>query len=181
SVLVPTLVSRPGHVPAGVVNDDLLSHYDVFPTLLTYTGLPVPDAGQLPGRSFAGLLRGEGEPTPAGRDFVVAGGPHAGSPGRPVHDEYGPVRRVRTREWKSVHRHPYGPHELYDLTADPEERTNLVDDPARRAVREELKAELDAWFVRYADPARDGVREGVTGSGQLDLAGPAGRGVRAFA
>jgi arylsulfatase A-like enzyme len=179
SVLVPALVSRPGHVPAGVVSDALLSHYDVFPTLLEYAGLPVPDADRLPGRSFAALLRGDGGGAPAGRDYVVAGA--AATPGGGVHGEYGPVRMVRTRRWKYVHRFPYGPHELYDLENDPEEQADLIADPAHRAVREELKAELDGWFVRYADPARDGVREGVTGKGQLDLAGPAGRGVQAFA
>jgi hypothetical protein len=43
-----------------------------------------------------------------------------------------------------------------------------------------LKAQLDAWFVRYADPARDGAREPVTGKGQVGLAGPAGKGERTF-
>ncbi len=38
-----------------------------------------------------------------------------------VFDEYGLVRMIRTREWKYVHRYPYGPHELYDLTRDPDE------------------------------------------------------------
>ena len=44
----------------------------------------------------------------------------------------------------------------------------------------ELKATLDKWFARYADPARDGSREGVTGFGQVDLAGPAGGGRSAW-
>ena len=39
-----------------------------------------------------------------------------------------------------------------------------------------MKAQLDAFFVRYVDPALDGVREAVVGKGQLNLAGPAGRG-----
>jgi arylsulfatase A-like enzyme len=88
---------------------------------------------------------------------------------------------VRTREWKYVYRYPYGPHELYDLRTDPGERTNLADDPARQHTRSELKGELDAWFVRYADPARDGAREPVTGKGQLDRAGVPGHGANAFA
>jgi choline-sulfatase len=187
SVTVPTLVSRPGHVPSGVVSDALLSHLDVFPTLLDYCGLDVPDAQALPGRSFVPLLRGRAT---GGDDYVVAatdvtdgardasdGGVRAG---RRIHDEYGPVRMCRTRDWKYVHRYPYGPHELYDLTNDPDERANLIDDASGAAARRELKAELDGWFLRYVDLARDGVREPVTGKGQLDLAGPAGRGARAF-
>ena len=39
SVKVPALISRPGHVPEGAVNDDLLSHYDIMPTLLDYLGI----------------------------------------------------------------------------------------------------------------------------------------------
>ncbi|HEV2126547.1 MAG TPA: sulfatase-like hydrolase/transferase, partial [Chloroflexota bacterium] len=175
SVTVPTLVSLPGRVPSGLVSEALLSHYDVFPTLLDYAGLPIPDAESLPGRSFAPLLRGEAA---SGQEYVVAGTAPDGP--RPIHDEYGPVRMVRTREWKYVHRYPYGPHELYDLMNDPDERVNLVDDPARQPVRRELKAELDGWFVRYSDPARDGAREPVTGKGQLGLAGPAGEGAIAF-
>lgn len=116
------------------------------------------------------LLRGQDGR--GGQDYVVA---------QHVYDEYGPVRMVRTREWKYVHRYAYGPHELYDLRNDPQEHTNRADDPDQGAVRRELKAELDGWFVRYADPQRDGTREAVYGKGQLDLAGPAGRGAQAYA
>jgi choline-sulfatase len=99
-------------------------------------------------------MRAGGDGGLAGRDFVVAGDHRPGPPGGQVHGEYGPVRMVRAREWKYVHRYPYGPHELYDLGDDPEERADLIDDPGRRAIREELKAELDAWFVRPPRPAR---------------------------
>ena len=42
-----------------------------------------------------------------------------------VYDEYGPVRMIRTKEWKYVHRYPYGKNELYDLKEDPQEENNL--------------------------------------------------------
>ncbi len=47
SVKVPMLISRPGSVPQGVVYTNLLSHYDLYPTLLDYTGLPNPQKDQL--------------------------------------------------------------------------------------------------------------------------------------
>jgi arylsulfatase A-like enzyme len=166
SVKVPVIIAQPGRVPQGVVNTDLLSHYDVLPTLLDYVGLSNPQAENLPGVSFAGLLRGE---SLTGRDSVV------------VFDEYGPVRMIRDRAWKYIHRYPYGPHELYDLVNDPDEQNNLIADPAHASRIAEMKARLDAWFVRYADPARDGAREPVTGKGQLGWAGPAGRGAKVFA
>ena len=165
SVKVPTLITRPGHVPEGVVCDDLLSHYDIKPTLLDYLGLPNHEAERLPGQSFASLLKGD---EIAERENVV------------VYDEYGPVRMVRTRDCKYVHRYPYGPHELYDLVTDPDEERNLVKESQHKARVEELKAQLDAWFVRYVDPDLDGTKEPVTGKGQLDLVGSAGHGRRAF-
>jgi len=165
SVKVPALVSRPGRVPQGAVCDEMLSHYDVMPTLLEYVGMSSGEADRLPGVSFAPLLRGE---PLEGRDSVV------------VYDEYGPVRMIRTRRWKYVHRYPYGPHELYDLAGDPDEATNLYGRDEHEAQVEQLKAGLEDWFARYVDPMRDGVREPVTGAGQLGLAGPAARGEASF-
>ena len=169
SVKVPLIVSMPGTVPRGRVSDAMLSQYDWFPTILDVLGIQAPGMDALPGRSFASALGGGKD---AGHGAVV------------IYDEYGPVRMARTRDWKYVHRYPYGPHELYDLARDPGERTNLFDrlpqrpDAAARLL--ELKAILDTWFTRYADPARDGSREGVTGLGQIDLAGPSGGGRNAW-
>ena len=109
SVKVPCLFAQPGRI-APAVRDDLLSGYDVFPTLLDYLGIVDATGRRRPGRSFRGLL--EHGIALRDRDIVV-------------YDEYGPVRMVRTREWKYVHRDPDGPHELYDLRRDPGERVNL--------------------------------------------------------
>jgi arylsulfatase A-like enzyme len=87
---------------------------------------------------------------------------------------------IRSREWKYIHRYPYGPHELYHLTVDPDERINLINEPSCQSVVKEMKAGLEAWFVRYVDPDLDGTHEPVTGRGQLFLAGPAGAGAKAF-
>jgi len=131
-----------------------------------HLGFPDPEAERLPGRSFAAVLEGrEG----AGRDDVV------------VFDEYGPTRMIRERGWKYIHRYPYGPHELYCLAEDPGEERNLVDDPQCRDELTRLRGKLDAWFFRYADPALDGVRQPVSGHGQIDVAGPDNDGREAFA
>jgi arylsulfatase A-like enzyme len=154
SVKVPCVIAQPGRIPAGRVSDDLLSGYDVFPTLVDYLGIPYQPTRPQPGRSFRALL--EGRPQ-AVRDDVV------------VYDEYGPVRMVRTRDWKYVHRYPDGPHELFDLAADPGERHNRIDDQASTATLAELRRRLEGWFRQYVDPARDGVDKGITGCGQLGL------------
>ena len=161
SVKVPGLISRPGHVPQGETCSDLLSHYDWMPTLLDYLGLRNPEGERSPGRSFAKLLRGEKGPV---RENVV------------VFDEYGPVRMIRTREWKYVHRYPYGPHELYDLISDPDEGNDLYGDRRYQAQVIQMRSRLEKWFHRYVDPCLDGSKEAVSGKGQLGLVGPTARG-----
>ncbi len=153
SCRVPALLSRPGHLPRGVVAEGLYSHCDWRPTLLDYLGLDDPEADDLPGRSYAGLLRGERD---EGADAVV------------VYDEYGPARMIRTRGWKYVHR--YGEdqrNELYDLGADPGERENLVGRAEHAGRIEKLRERMQQWFDCYADPELDGSKLPVSGCGQL--------------
>jgi len=151
SIKVPAIFSHPARIPAGKVSDAMLSAYDIFPTLLEYVGLPLPSGGDLPGASFVPLLEsGRAEP----RGHVV------------VYDEYGPVRMIRTREWKYVYRHPDGPHELWNLVDDPDERRNLIGDPGQRRRMADLRERMEAWFARYVDPVRDGLREDGMAHGQ---------------
>ena len=156
AVKVPTLVSRPGHVPQDLVCDKLLSQYDFMPTLLGYLGLEADSDQPLPGRDFSPVLRGE---SMAGDAPVF------------VLDEYGPTRMIRTQRWKYVHRYPDGPNELYDLVNDPLETRNLVDDPTHAGRVSNLRADLEAWYDTYADPRMDGAKNNVTGRGQIGLAG----------
>jgi len=155
SVKVPALFAQPGRI-APAVCDALVSGYDVFPTLLDYLGIDDPKAGERPGRSFRTQLEPPRDAAPADPDREVV-----------VYDEYGPVRMVRTRDWKYVHRFPDGPHELYHLTNDPGERADLIHDPKAATVRDAMRARLDAWFARWVDPATDGAHPYITGCGQL--------------
>ena len=87
---------------------------------------------------------------------------------------------IRTETHKYIHRYPYGPHELYDLSKDPGETTNLINDEAHKELLEELRSRLQKWFYRYVDPEKDGAIEAVTGSGQFGLCGVASEGLQAF-
>lgn len=156
SVKVPFLLSWPGKVKPGTVYHQLYSHYDLFPTLIDLLELPETVRQPLPGHSFASLLRGQEE---SGSGCIV------------IMDEYGPARMIRTQEWKLVLRYPYGPNELYNLAADPEERTNLYEQAEYAEQIVKLRYNLEAWFALYADPAIDALREPVTGNGQLAEAG----------
>ncbi len=82
----------------------------------------------------------------------------------------GPVRMIRSQEWKLVWRYPSGPHELYNVAEDPEERVNLFGRPGQADRVRSLRRELDDWFASYVDPELDGSRLPVTGRGQRDHA-----------
>jgi len=151
SIRVPALFSHPGVLPEGVTRSAMVSAYDMTPTLLDYLGLPVPNPDELPGCSFLPVLEGSAQEA---RDDVV------------VFDEYGGVRMIRTPEWKFVHRHPDGPHELFHVAEDPGERRNLADDPGCREIRNELHERMETWFDRYVVPELDGRRFPVDGRGQ---------------
>ncbi|SDW78517.1 Arylsulfatase A [Arthrobacter sp. cf158] len=97
---------------------------------------------------------GGGRPSAAGGRAVV------------VFDEYGPVRMIRSAEWKYVHRYPHGPHELYGLVADPDERVNLVSEPAHAVRVSGMRAQLQQWFHRHAAPGLEGSWLPVAGAGQ---------------
>jgi choline-sulfatase len=152
SIKVPFVISHPGRIPENSVQQAMVSAYDFMPTLLDYLALPLPEGVDLPGQSVLPMLQGEND---VGRDEVV------------IYDEYGTTRMVRTEEWKYVHRHPDGPHELYDLVNDPDERENLADDPRQTARIGELKTRLQDWFARFAVEGRDGREFSVMGKGQL--------------
>jgi len=49
--------------------------------------------------------------------------------------------------------------------------TNLVSDAGCASTIEEMRARLEGWFARWADPIRDGRDHVVTGAGQGGLMG----------
>lgn len=172
SVKVPAIFNWPGNISADQVRGELLSAYDVAATILDLAGLDPAPFETGPGSSFAPLLR-----SPAGTGEVAGTATRAGS-AVVVYDEYGPVRMIRTRDFKYVHRHPHGPHELYDLARDPGERTNLMDlrpDAEAHPELGGLRSRMAGWFARHGVPEFDGAALPVAGAGQhrpLDAAGP---------
>ena len=164
SVKVPFIARHPGRIPAGTVCDALVSAYDFMPTLLEYAQVPAADAYRRPGVSFAAAL--EGKPFSQREEVVVM-------------DEYGPNRMIRGRRFKYITRYPYGPEELYDLLNDPGETRNLMKEDAWQSLGQTMKRRLEEWFAIYVDPAIDGAKEPVFGSGQIGMAGMWGDGTPA--
>ena len=155
SVKIPCLISRPGHVPEHKISSTLLSQYDWLSTIVDYAGDASLSPSGLPGRSFAPILRGH-KFEECDRIFVF--------------DEYGPVRMIRSKQWKLIWRYPAGAHELYDVSNDPDEKVNLFDEPGFANLIAELRRELDDWYAAYIDPNIDGSKLPITGYGQRDHA-----------
>ena len=154
SVQVPFLISHPGHIPQGKHATEMFSHYDLFQTITDYVGIPCDCDKTMPGMSFAPILRGE-EMNGSSRIVMT--------------DEYGPVRMIRTKEWKYVHRYLKweGMNELYDLKKDPTEHNNLFGKPGYEAITEQLRSELFAWYEEHADERFDASKVQCNGFGQL--------------
>jgi len=144
SIRVPLIFKQAGRLFGGQRRAEFVDHLDVFRTLADYAGVPLPRAEQTyAGRSLLPLLDNSGD----GRGWRAR-----------QFGEYGNLRMVRSQQFKLVHRYPDGPCELFDLRADPRETTNLFEDTAYAAVVAALSAEIDAYFGRYEDPVRSGLR-----------------------
>jgi arylsulfatase A-like enzyme len=151
SIRVPMLLRWPGRIQPGTVCEAFVDHCDLFATLLDASGVSISDAIRReihsPGRSFLPMLQGERQEW---RDAQFC--------------EYGNARMIRTGRHKFIRRYR-GPNgrfsdELYDLSADPLETTNLIDDPAQAAAIAALGKRLDDYFAEYEIPGRSGVDVG---------------------
>ena len=137
---IPLICRRPGAIPPARTSDLMVSNYDLLPTILAHVGLAgeVPSNPKSPGRDYSAALRGAPPPW----DNVVF-------------YEFENVRAIRTADWKYIERYRQGPHELYDLKNDPNERFNLYGQPMQAGVQKELRTRLYEFFDRYADPKYD--------------------------
>jgi arylsulfatase A-like enzyme len=148
SLRIPLVVNGPGFTGRRTISD-LVSLLDIPPTVLHSGGVePPPD---MRGRPLQHLVSGTAEDW--SQDvFAQISESHCG-------------RAVRTKKWKYAVRAPqefahprlrdsqvYVEDFLYDLEADPHERSNLVRDPAHSAVRADLAAIL---LRRMAEAAED--------------------------
>jgi len=129
-VRVPTVVLGPVVARPGSTSDVPIVGTDLFPTILTWAGVSVPDG--LDGADLAGLVGGGVAPP---RDELVFHFPHQSF-----------VSSIRRGDMKLIHFYLTERHELYDLAADPGEASDMS------ASQPELATELEhALFERLAD------------------------------
>ncbi len=140
SARVPLVVTAPPRFEAGRVSSPVTT-MDLLPTLvgLAQDGDVSGIVGPLDGQSLVPLLAGE----PSGRDTVTAEYLAEGA--------IAPIVMVRRGDAKLIHS-PADPDQLFDLSVDPLERNNLVDEPAHADLLADLRAEVAArWDLPKID------------------------------
>lgn len=132
-IRVPLIFAIPGRAP--VVSDAEVGLIDVGPTLLDLVGIVPPP--HLQGRSLLPAIDGGSlPPQPVFAELLP-------STATPDHHTV-----IVDRGRKLVHKVSDRRFELFDLTADPRQMKNLADDPAHKALLDELKAKLLAHEER---------------------------------
>ena len=168
SVRVPLLVRQPGTVPAGVTNPGRIRNLDFAPTFLDLAGTPRP--ANFEGKSALPLMTGKiaaKDWTP--QDFVYEYYWEWSFPMTPG------TFAIQRGDLKYIQYYGvYDTDELYDLVRDPDERNNLINDPAYLQAKIDLRKALFAQLAdregRHAIPygqrlAIGSVRRSRTGPG----------------
>jgi len=148
SARTPLLIRWPGHITAGTVNSNIVSHIDLAETFLEAAGLPIPDRMQ--GRSLMPVFEGQ---TPA--DWRTAFYYHYYE--FPADHHVRPHYGVITDRYTMVHF--YWPDtdywELFDREKDPAEMKSLFGDPAYAEVQTNLMQEVFRQRQILKEPAKD--------------------------
>ncbi len=135
---VPMIWNWPGKVPVQSSRPELVSFYDVLPTVCDATGAAPPPGRNLCGKSFLPVLTGKTMPKRQPWRNLVFG-------------HFRNTEMARDTRFKLVQRNDgKGPNELYDLRTDPREKVNLYDNPRFVTARDHLAVELGTWKRQYS-------------------------------
>jgi arylsulfatase A-like enzyme len=135
SVATPLIWSWPLRVPPQGVRPEIVSGYDLVPSLCGALDIQ-PPAGNLCGRSYA--LLATGKPLPKKERWKSTVFAHLEN-----------TWMARNERYKLVLRDG-GKGELYDCQADPGEKTNQIDNQQFVTLKTQLTAEVAAWKQKYS-------------------------------
>lgn len=136
-IRVPFLVRGPG-VAAGVCSHVRASACDLLPTLAELAGI-AKWPSEVEGGSLAGVLRGRGVGVVARpREEFVVHFPHYDL------QNGGPASAIFVDDWKLIRSYETGSVQLFDVSADPEERRDRA--AAEPKVVADLQRRLDAYL-----------------------------------
>jgi arylsulfatase len=125
SIRTPATVRWPGHVPAGVVTDDIVAALDWYPTLAALAGLgdKVPTDRPIDGMDMSAFMQGQAETS--GRDNFL----YMGTDGQPISAKWKSFkvhyRYTESDSWIAPYIKPQVPM-VCDLIADPQENIDLM-------------------------------------------------------
>ena len=130
---VPFMLSWPGVIPAGTVQDKPVISLDLLPTFLSAAGLEPPQDRTLDGADLLPLLTGQ--TTEAPHDTLLC------------KMQWGAA--VRAGDWKLV-RTPNVEHWLFNLADDVSETNDLASVYPQRVAA--MRASLEAWESTHPEP-----------------------------
>lgn len=143
---IPFLVRWPGHIEAAQLSDACLSTVDFAPTFLGLLGVPVPS--RMEGMDLSHLALSQAGPEP---DAAFMQGTGATASWETDHE----WRAVRNKQYTyakfRVERTDAPQELLFDNTADPYQITNLVSDPQRQTILQELRNKLSDKMQSVSD------------------------------
>ena len=133
AIETPMIWNWPGMVPVEGGRTELVSSYDLFPSLCEVTGVRAPGKLNLCGRSYAAPAMNH--PLPRRRPWRNL-----------VFGAYLDTEMVRDLRFKVVIRgYGAGPNELYDLRKDPEESSDQYENDQYLTIRNSLGESLRQW------------------------------------
>jgi arylsulfatase A-like enzyme len=175
---VMLIMRGPGSFSGGKVNDALVSHLDVYPTVCELAGIERPDF--LQGESLLPLVRGQAsvretlfaemnwhaayEPQRAVRDKRFKYITRFGERTKPVlaNCDDSPSKTVLLEHGWAERDIPF--EQLYDLVFDPNEADNIAGEPAYADTLAQMRERLDGWMHETADPLLHGELEPPPGA-----------------
>jgi arylsulfatase A-like enzyme len=159
SVRVPMIAYAPGLLPKGVTNPAVVRNLDLAPTFLDVAHVAKP--AQMEGASWLALAEGRMKPADwKPGDFVYEYYWEWSFPQTPT------TFAIERDRLKYIQYHGvWDTEELYDLSKDPDEMTNLINDPAyldrknvlRHALFEQLANSKGKHVVPYTEKTSAGV------------------------
>ena len=139
--LAPTLMRLPGVIPAGRKVQAHLNSVDFGPTILDYLGKPILPTMQ--GRSMKPILDGTQKDEVG---FAICMRPFA----RMIRGEINGKIYTYTKVF-SIKRNRVLAEELFNITDDFYQRTDQIENPAYKSIKERLIAEYNRYADRYGD------------------------------
>lgn len=149
-IRVPMIIKCPGLTSPGSTSSEPVISMDLYPTVLEATGLPLMPFQHLDGKSLVPVLSGRAHAESGAfqRDAIYWHYPHYNQ-----HPESFPSGVLRSGRWKFIEYYETGAIELYDLSTDLGERSNLA--MTHPQLASTLKQRLDTWRRDVgADPMR---------------------------